>query len=293
MLTERQLEAALHKQSSSDKKLGDVLVESGYVTSSKVSHGICLQKMLLNAVLAVIISLGASTVSRAEPLPYSTTQTIVTNVLNESGQFSELSAKEMELFRLVNKYRESHGLQPIANSRSLNKVARVHAVDLAEHSPAEGQDSRGLNCSSLHSWSDKGSWRQVCYTKDHIYAEAMWNKPREITNFTYRGDGYENAYSTEAEEVTPAKVLEAWKSSQSHNAILLESGIWKGSNLRAFGIGIYKNNAVMWVGSFVDPLGPMQTKIAMLNKLSSQIWENKNRMKLCNSIKGASACSIR
>jgi hypothetical protein len=86
----------------------------------------------------------------------------------------------------------------------------------------------------------------------------MWNKPREITNFTYTGDGYENAYSTSEEEVTPTKVLEAWKSSPSHNAILLETGIWKGSNLLAFGVGIHKNHAVIWVGSLIDPLGPMQ-----------------------------------
>lgn len=257
-ITREHLEDALHKQSLSHKKIGDVLVEAGHVRPNRIKYGIRLQKMLLSAVLAAILALGINTASSAESLPDSAAKTSIKNVLEESGEYSRLSAKEGELFQLVNEYRESHGLPPIANSRSLNKVARIHAIDLLENSPAEGQDSRGLDC-SLHSWSDKGSWKPVCYTKDHSFAESMWNKPREITNFTYTGDGYENAYSTSEEEVTPTKVLEAWKSSPSHNAILLESGIWKGSNLLAFGVGIHKNNAVMWVGSLTDPLGPMQT----------------------------------
>ncbi|HIJ86896.1 MAG TPA: hypothetical protein HPP97_04335 [Desulfuromonadales bacterium] len=261
-ITCEQLQSALARQASSHKKLGEVLVEAGYATPNHVSYGVRLQKMLLSAVLAAIISLGVSAPSSAESSPEPVIKTLVSKVLNESGEFSRLSEKEMELFRLINRYRESQGLPAIENSRSLNKVARIHAIDLAENSPAQGQDSRGLDC-SLHSWSDKGTWKQVCYTKDHVYAEGMWDKPREITNFTYSGDGFENAYSTGEQEVTPAKVLEAWKASPSHNAVLVESGVWKGGNHLAFGVGIYKNHAVMWVGAMVDPLGPMQTNIAL------------------------------
>jgi uncharacterized protein YkwD len=255
-LTREQLESAILQQSLSHNRLGDVLVATGCVPSRRIKYGLRLQKMLLGAVVAAILSLEVTAVSNANALPDPTAQ-IMENALSESGEFSCLSAKEEKLFLLVNEYRESHGLPPIANSRSLNKVARVHTIDLLANSPAEGQDSRGLNC-SLHSWSDKGSWEPVCYTKDHAYAEAMWDKPREITNFTYNGDGYENAYFTSDNEVNPARVLEAWKASPTHNAILLESGIWKGSNLLAFGVSIYKNYAVIWVGSQVDPLGPMQ-----------------------------------
>lgn len=256
-ITRDQLDDALCQQAVSHNRLGDVLVESGYITPNRVKSGMRLQKMLLKAVLAAILSFGMSTPSNAISLPDSTPQTLMKAALDESGEFSCLSAKETELVRLVNEYRESYGLPPITNSRSLNKVARIHAIDLLNNAPAKGQDSRGLDC-TLHSWSDKGSWKPVCYTKDHAYAEAMWDKPREITNFTYTGDGYENAYSTSEKEVTPAKVLNAWKASPSHNAILLESGIWKGSNLLAFGVGIHKNHAVIWVGSMTDPLGPLQ-----------------------------------
>lgn len=256
-ITREQLEHALRQQTLSKHRLGEVLVEAGYVPPSRIRHGIRLQKRLLNAVLAAIISLEMGAVANASPLSESATQTIMEHALKESGEFSCLSVKERELFRLVNEYRKSNGLPPIANSRSLNKVARVHAIDLCSNAPAKGEDSRGLAC-SLHSWSNKGTWKSVCYTKDHAFAESMWDKPREITNFIYTGDGYENAYSTSEKEVNPARVLEAWKASPSHNAILLESGDWRDSNLRAFGVGIHKNYAVMWVGSSADPLGPMQ-----------------------------------
>ncbi|MFZ4857038.1 MAG: CAP domain-containing protein [Desulfuromonadaceae bacterium] len=240
------------------KRTGEkVHVDAGYVTPGRVSYGVRLQKIVLSAVLASIISIGVSVASSAESLPEPTIKAVINRVLDESGEFSQLSPNEMELFRLINGYRESQGLPAIANSRSLNKVARIHAIDLSENSPAKDHDSRDLDC-SLHSWSDKGAWKQVCYTSDHAYAEGMWDKPREITRFTYKGDGYEIAYSTGEQEVTPAKVLEAWKASPSHNAILVESGVWKGKKLLAFGVGIYKNNAVIWVGTVVDPLGPMQ-----------------------------------
>lgn len=268
-ITREQLEHALRRQPLSKSRLGEVLVEEGYVRPSHIKHGIRLQKMLINAVLAAIISIDAGVVGNAGASPVSNVaaQAIMQEAMDESGEFSCLSAKEEELFRLVNEYRQSNGLPPIANSRSLNKVARLHAIDLFDNAPAEGEDSRGLAC-SLHSWSDKGPWAPVCYTKDHAYAEAMWDKPREITKFVYTGDGYENAYSTSEPEVDPERVLEAWKASPSHNAILLESGLWRDSNLLAFGVGIHKNYAVIWVGTLVDPLGPMHAcvitdKIAM------------------------------
>ncbi len=259
-ITREQLEDALHRQALSNKKLGEVLVDAGYILPGCVRHGIRLQKMLVKAVLAAILSLGvAATTAYADSVPPNPeTKTIMTRVLEESGEFSHLSAKEAELSRLVNSYREANGLPPVANSRSLNKVARMHAIDLVENRPAdEKKDGRGLAC-SLHSWSSTGSWTPVCYTKDHAYAQAMWDKPREITNFVYTGDGYENAYATSEAEVTPAKVLKAWRASPSHNALILESGVWNSSNLLAFGIGIYKNVAVIWFGSMTDPLGPMQ-----------------------------------
>lgn len=187
-------------------------------------------------------------------------------VLQESGDFSCLSGKETELLNAVNDYRVRHGLQPIANSRSLNKVARVHAIDLFENRPADCSDGACVDNCTLHSWSNQGFWTPVCYTNDHRYADKMWYKTREITNYVYPGEGYENAYWTSDAEVAVERVLECWKQSPSHNALLLQDGIWKGSKLLAFGVGIYKNVAVIWIGNAVDPLGSMATCGQMIGR---------------------------
>ena len=187
-------------------------------------------------------------------------------VLEESGNFSCLSPKEAELINLVNDYRGKHGLPPIANSRSLNKVARVHAIDLYENRPADCADGSCVDNCTLHSWSNQGFWTPVCYTNDNRHADKMWYKTREITNYVYPGEGYENAYWTSEAEVAVERVLECWKESPSHNALLLQDGIWKGSNLQAFGVGIYKNVAVIWVGNAVDPLGSMAVCSQMLSR---------------------------
>ncbi len=60
-----QLDDALCKQSVSHKKLGKVLVEEGYVRPGLVKYGMHLQKMLINAALAAILSLGMSGTGQA------------------------------------------------------------------------------------------------------------------------------------------------------------------------------------------------------------------------------------
>lgn len=56
-ISRMQLDDALRKQALSHKKLGEVLVDEGYVRPSLVKYGICMQKMLVNSVLAGILSL--------------------------------------------------------------------------------------------------------------------------------------------------------------------------------------------------------------------------------------------
>lgn len=262
-ISKSNLEYALNKQKTSHKKLGEILIDEGYVSSSCVTNGINLQKMLITASLAAIISMTSVKSSHAGNTESDvSTKNIIQSVLNESSHFSHFSQKELELWDLINDYRRENGLPPINSSRSLTKVARVHAIDLYSNTPAEGYDNRGLGC-SLHSWSDKGNWRHVCYTKDNKYAEYMWDKPREITNFTYTGDGFENAYSTSDKEINPKRVLEAWKNSPSHNAILLEKDQWAGSKLSALGVGVYKNYAIIWLGTESDPAGPVSTTMTL------------------------------
>jgi len=64
-ISREQLEDALRRQTLSKKKLGEILVEAGYVPPSRINYSIRVQKMLLNAALSAILSLGMSTGSDA------------------------------------------------------------------------------------------------------------------------------------------------------------------------------------------------------------------------------------
>jgi len=165
-----------------------------------------------------------------------------------------LSEEEAELVRLINEYRNANGLADVPASRSLTLVAQWHVIDLHENNPDTGQD-HGLAC-NMHSWSDQhpALWNPVCYTSDQQYASGMWNKPKEITNNIYTGNGYENAYGSGG-QATAADAFNAWKNSSGHNDVILEQGIWSGSNWPAMGVGIYEHHAVLWFGDQSDPQG--------------------------------------
>jgi uncharacterized protein YkwD len=158
--------------------------------------------------------------------------------------------REMLLARLINEYRQQNGLVSIPISKSLSDVARFHVKDLFENRPDQGSDGRGYKC-NLHSWSDRGNWSAVCYTDDNKYKEKMWNKPREITNNTYTGNGYEiAAYSSG--QISAEQALSIWKNSPPHNDVILERNIWANKGWPAFGVSLYGNYAVAWFGDSPD-----------------------------------------
>lgn len=163
-----------------------------------------------------------------------------------------LTAEELELVNLVNQYRVDHGLANVPVSRSLTQVAQYHVLDLHWHDPDTGSD-HGYTC-NMHSWSDQGFWSPVCYTSDHAYASGMWDKPREITNNYYKGNGYENAYGSYG-QATADDAFTGWINSPGHNDVILELGDWSGSNWPAMGVGIYQHHAVLWFGDQPDPQG--------------------------------------
>ncbi len=166
-----------------------------------------------------------------------------------------LTADEQTLVQLINDYRAQNGLSAIPASKSLCQVAQSHVVDLETNNPDSGTDSRGMACNT-HSWSDQGAWTPVCYTNDHQYANGMWDKPEEITNGIYTSPGYEIAYGGSGGFVaTPQGALNGWKSSQPHNEVLLNKGIWVDNNWRAMGVGLYGSYAVVWFGELTDPQG--------------------------------------
>lgn len=159
-----------------------------------------------------------------------------------------LSPQESQLADLINAYRADNGLAAIPVTVSLTEVAHWHVWDLDANAP------HGGDC-NLHSWSTQDAWSGVCYTSDHAQAQGMWDKPREITEDAYSGNGYEIAYWTSG-TATASGALSGWQSSSGHNDVILNQGIWTGRNpWPAMGIGIRAGYAVVWFGDIADPQG--------------------------------------
>lgn len=156
-----------------------------------------------------------------------------------------ISEQEAKLYNLINAYRKQKGLSKIPLSKSLTFIAQTHSKDLSLNKP-------DIGICNAHSWSTKGKWTSCCYTPDHKQQECMWNKPKELTNYT--GDGYEIAYFSSS-GVIPEQALTSWKNSKGHNVVIINGGIWKDYKWKAIGIGIYKNYATVWFGTDVDKEG--------------------------------------
>ena len=159
-----------------------------------------------------------------------------------------LSADEATLVQLVNDYRQAGGLAPLEVTVSLTTVAQWHVWDLDVNQPHGGE------C-NLHSWSDGALWTPVCYTANHANASGMWDKPREITATAYSGNGFEIAYWSSG-TATPEGALSGWQSSQGHNDVILNAGMWAGYDpWPAMGVGMRAGYAVIWFGDTSDAQG--------------------------------------
>jgi uncharacterized protein YkwD len=172
--------------------------------------------------------------------------------INRVSDKACVSAEEQKLYDLIMKYRKSKKLPAIPLSVSLTYVAQTHSKDLSVHHPDKASGCNG------HSWSDKGKWTSCCYTPDHAQKECMWNKPQELTS--YESSGYEIAFGGSSTgpikfEAKAENSIDAWKKSKSHNAVMINEGIWKDQEWKAIGIGIYKDYATVWFGTQTDTEG--------------------------------------
>lgn len=163
-----------------------------------------------------------------------------------------LNPQEAALADLVNDYREQNGLARVPISFSLSGVGQWHVWDLEINDPWDG-------ACNLHSWSDArpALWDPMCYTDNHAQAAQMWNKPRQISDGDYNGNGYENS-AWNSGTISASGALQSWKTSAGHNQVILNLGIWAGQTWRAMGVGVSQHFAVLWFGTLTDPLGSMQ-----------------------------------
>ncbi len=156
-----------------------------------------------------------------------------------------LDSLSYQLYLCINKYRSDNHLAGIPLSVSLCYVAQVHAKDLTYNRPA------GRSC-SLHSWSDRGRWSPCCFSDANPAYPCMWNKPKELTRYKFKG--YEIIY-WENDLITPLTALTQWKLQAHFNDMILNKGSWTKKTWRAIGICIFEGYAIIWLGEEADVQG--------------------------------------
>lgn len=156
-----------------------------------------------------------------------------------------ISPDELHLTERINKLRKQNKLPAIPLSRSLTFVAKTHIHDLQLNRPDTSI------CSSV-SWSDKGKWTPCCYNKYVVNMECMWDKPKELSPYKYRG--YEISYFEEG-LIHADSVFDLWMSSQEVKDMLLGKGIHSDKKWQAMGIAIGDHYVSLWLGQRPDPLG--------------------------------------
>lgn len=153
------------------------------------------------------------------------------------------------LVKVINQYRREQGLEEIPYSPWLTYVARWHVYDLQTNNPNSG------SCSSMHSWSDKGSWSSCCNKKGGTVG-CSWDKPREISKGAYKGVGFEIASGYKGYgEMTNYEALESWKRSPPHLNTLLNRDKWAKYKWKAIGAAISNDYAVVWFSEEIDTSG--------------------------------------
>lgn len=91
-----------------------------------------------------------------------------------------ISPVEKQLFDKINTLLNEYGEKSLSLSASLSLVAKTHVDDLMKNRP-------DTSICNLSSWSDKGNWTSCCHNPYVPQQDCMWDKPKEITPYPYRG----------------------------------------------------------------------------------------------------------
>ncbi len=149
-----------------------------------------------------------------------------------------LSKPEAALATQIQQYRQANGLPAIRLSKALTLVANRHVQDLSQNGFPNG----------LHSWSNT-----PFDANNPATYPSMWEAPQRLKT-GYSGNGYEIAFWTSTNNVTPAQALAGWKSSPKHDVVILNREVWQQS-WKAMGVGIRAGYAVVWFGNQRDRSG--------------------------------------
>ncbi len=156
-----------------------------------------------------------------------------------------INTKERMLIEKLNYLRKQYDKKPIPVSKSLTYVAKLHVADLQNNRP-------DTSICNLSSWSDKGDWTPCCYNKYVVNRDCMWKKPKELTNYVYRG--YElAAYFQDSVSIDSLESL--WFDSKKVLDFILTQGDWNKKLWRAMGVAVSDNYVSVWFGQRPDKAG--------------------------------------
>lgn len=153
-----------------------------------------------------------------------------------------MSNNELNLFDQINKLRVDYDKKAIQLSSSLSYVANQHVIDIETNHP----DTSICNSSS---WSDKGNWTPCCYNSYVHNPDCMWDKPKELTPYPYRG--YELVLYFE-DSFTNDSIINLMSDSKEVLDMILTRGIYEKKNWICGGIAIGNNYVSLWFGQRRD-----------------------------------------
>lgn len=159
-----------------------------------------------------------------------------------------ISPEEERLTELINTLRRQHRLPEISLSASLSFVAKSHVADLQQYRP-------DTSICNTNSWSDKGIWTACCYQPYVLKQDCMWDKPKELTSYPYRG--YELSYFEEG-IIHVDSLWKLWRNIPEVVDMLLSRNHHDDKKWVVIGAGISDNYASVWLGQRPDPKGRPQ-----------------------------------
>ena len=178
-----------------------------------------------------------------------------------------ISNAEYQLYERLNQFLTENGNKSLTLSKSLSFVAKTHVNDLQLNHP-------DTSICNLSSWSDKGNWNPCCYNKYVLDQDCMWDKPKELTNFRYRG--YELAIYFEVEFNTDS-IMQILLSSNKAIDMLLTKNDYSKKHWVCMGLGINEKYVSIWFAQRADNSGKVLVCKGEENKTEEQMVPLKTK----------------
>lgn len=153
-----------------------------------------------------------------------------------------ITPEEMQLFNQVNDLRVEYDKSLLKLSASLSYIAQTHVNDLLNNHP-------DTSICSLSSWSDKGNWKACCYNTYVLDEDCMWEKPKELTTYPYRG--YELVMYFE-DRLNVDSVIQLWSGTKKVLDMILTRESYKQKKWICMGVGLNEHYVSVWFGQRAD-----------------------------------------